>query len=334
MLNIDNHLRLSAFICGFVIAVSVLMPAPVSAQGNYPNKPVRMILPYPPGGSVDFAGRELAAKLSEVWGQQVVLDNRGGAGSTLGHGLGAKATPDGYTLLLGTSGGLVVSPALGTRLSYDSLKDFAPIGLAVYAPFALTLHIAVPANSTKEFIDYAKANPGKINFSSPGTGTPNHLGGELLKALASINIVHVPYKGGAPALVDLISGQVQMTFSGVPQILPHVKAGRVKLVAIGHPTRIKSLPDVPPVADTLPGFNNTSWYGLLAPAGTSPAIVNRINVAMNTVLAQPEFGQRLLLQGVEPVTSTPQGMHDMIRNELARWRKVIREAGITVDTAQ
>jgi len=317
-----------------VLTAMLLAAAQSAAAQAYPNKPVRMIVPYPPGGSVDFTGRELAAKLSELWGQQVVLDNRGGAGSTLGHSLGAKAIPDGYTLLLGTSAGLVVSPALGTKLNYDSLKDYAPIGLAVYAPFALTLHAAVPANTTQEFIDLAKANPGKINFSSPGTGTPNHLGGELLKALAHINIVHVPYKGGGPALVDLISGQVQMTFSGVPQILPHVKAGRVKIIAIGHPTRIKSLPDTPPVADVLPGFNNTSWYGLLAPAGTPPALVNQINAAMNKVLAQPEFGQRLLLQGVEPVTSTPQGMHDMIRNELARWRKVIKEAGITVETAQ
>ncbi|MEO7727388.1 MAG: tripartite tricarboxylate transporter substrate binding protein [Burkholderiales bacterium] len=311
----------------------VLMTAAAVAQ-TYPDKPVRMIVPYPPGGSVDFTGRELAAKLSALWGQQVVLDNRGGAGSTLGHGLGAKATPDGYTLLLGTSAGLVVSPALGTKLSYDSLKDFSPVGLAVYAPFALTLHIAVPANSTKEFIDYAKANPGKINFSSPGTGTPNHLGGELLKALAHINIVHVPYKGGGPALVDLISGQVQMTFSGVPQILPHVKAGRVKIIAIGHPTRIRSLPETPPVADTLPGFNNTSWYGLLAPVGTSPAIIKKINADMNRVLANPEFESKLLLQGVEPVTSTPQGMHEMIASELARWRKVIKDAGISVETAQ
>ena len=300
----------------------------------YPNKPIRLIVPYPPGGSVDFTGRELAQKLSEVWGQQVVLDNRGGAGSTLGHGLGAKATPDGYTLLLGTSAGLVVSPALGSKLSYDSLTDFAPVGLAVYAPFALTLNAAVPANSTQEFINLAKANPGKINFSSPGTGTPNHLGGELLKSLAHIDIVHVPYKGGGPALVDLISGQVQMTFSGVPQILPHLKAGRVKVVAIGHPKRIRSLPDAPPVADTLPGFNNTSWYGLLAPMGTPQSIVNKINADMNKVLVNLEFGQRLLLQGVEPVTSTPEGMHEMIRSELGRWRKVIKEAGITVESAR
>jgi tripartite-type tricarboxylate transporter receptor subunit TctC len=317
-----------------LLMAAMLPAAQFAAAQTYPNKPVRLIVPYPPGGSVDFTGRELAAKLSELWGQQVVLDNRGGAGSTLGHGLGAKAAPDGYTLLLGTSAGLVVSPALGTQLSYDSQKDFAPIGLAVYAPFALTLYAGVPANTTQEFIDLARANPGKINFSSPGTGTPNHLGGELLKALAHIDIVHVPYKGGGPALVDLISGQVQMTFSGIPQILPHWKAGRVKLLAIGHPTRIKSLPDIPTVADVLPGFNNTSWYGLLAPRGTSPAIVNQINAAMNKVLGQPEFAQRLLVQGVEPVTSTPQGMRDMIRSEYARWRKVIKDAGITVESAR
>ena len=337
MQSISSYLRLSASIGGSLkglLCLAIVLSTAVAVAQTYPDKPVRLIVPYPPGGSVDFTGRELGQKLSELWGQQVVLDNRGGAGSTLGHGLGAKATPDGYTLLLGTSAGLVVSPALGTKLSYDSLKDFAPVGLAVYAPFALTLHAAVPANSTKEFIDYAKANPGKINFSSPGTGTPNHLGGELLKALAGINIIHVPYKGGGPALVDLISGQVQMTFSGVPQILPHVKAGRVKIVAIGHPTRIRSLPDTPTVADTLPGFNNTSWYGLLAPVGTPPAIINRINADMNKVLNNPDFGQRLLLQGVEPVTSTPQGMRDMIANELARWRKVIKEAGISVESAQ
>jgi tripartite-type tricarboxylate transporter receptor subunit TctC len=317
------------------VAVLLMAASLLAAQGTaYPNKAVRLIVPYPPGGSTDFTARELAQKLSEAWGQQVVLDNRGGAGSTLGHGMGAKATPDGYTLLLGTSGGLVVSPALGTPLSYDALKDFAPIGLAVYAPFALTLNAAVAANTTQEFIDLARANPGKINFSSPGTGTPNHLGGELLKSLAHIDIVHVPYKGGGPALVDLISGQVQMTFSGVPQILTHVKAGRVKIIAIGHPTRVRSLPDTPPVADVLPGFNNTSWYGLLAPAGTPPVIVNRINAVMNKILVEPEFGQRLSLQGVEPVTSTPQGMHDMIASELARWRKVIREAGISAESAR
>jgi tripartite-type tricarboxylate transporter receptor subunit TctC len=307
--------------------------APDPAQ-SYPTKPIRLIVPYPPGGSVDFTAREVAQKLTEAWKVQIVIDNRGGAAATLGHDLGAKAIPDGYTLLLGTSAGLVVGPALGTRIPYDSLKDFAPIGLAVYAPFALTLNAAVPANSTREFIDYARANPGRINFASPGTGTPNHLGGELLKALAGIDIVHVPYKGGGPALTDLIAGQTQMMFSGVPQILQHIKAGRLKAVAIGHPTRIRSLPDAPPVADTLPGFNNTSWYGLLAPAGTPRSIVAKINADLNRALEVPEFGRRLVLQGVEVTTSTPAGMHEMIRTELERWRKVIRDAGISAESAR
>jgi len=196
------------------------------------------------------------------------------------------------------------------------------------------LNPGVPAKSVKELIDLAKASPGKLNYASTGTGTPNHLGIVLLLLHANINMIHVPYRSAGQITVDLISGQVQSVFSGVPQILPHLKAGRVKVIAIGHPTRIRSLPDAPPVADVLPGFNNTSWYGLLAPAGTPAAIVNRINVAMNKVLADPEFGQRLLLQGVEPVSSTPQAMRDMIANELARWRKVIKDAGITADSAK
>ncbi len=304
------------------------------AQGHYPNKPIRLIVPYPPGGSVDFTAREVAQKLSEAFRVQVVIDNRGGAAATLGHDLGAKAAPDGYTLLLGTSAGLVVGPALGSKVPYDSLKDYAPIGLAVYAPFILTLNGAVPANSTKEFIDLARANPGKLNFASPGTGTPNHLGGELLKSMAGINIVHVPYKGGGPALTDLISGQMQMMFSGTPQTIPHVKTGRLKAVAIGHPTRIKALPDVPPVADTLPGFNNTSWYGLLAPAGTPKPIVLKLNAELNRAFGSPELGQRLMGQGVEAATTTPEGFQVMIASELARWRKVIKDAGISVESAQ
>jgi tripartite-type tricarboxylate transporter receptor subunit TctC len=320
-----------AMACGVIAANGA---SGAQAEAAYPNRPIRLIVPYPPGGSVDFTAREIAQKLNEALKVQVVIDNRGGAGSTLGHDLGAKASPDGYTLLVGTSAGLVVSPALGTKVPYDSLKDYAPIGLAVYAPFILTLNGAVPANTTKEFIELAKANPGKLNFCSPGTGTPNHLGGELLKSMAGINIVHVPYKGGGPALTDLISGQMQMMFSGTPQTIPHVKTGRLKAIAIGHPTRIKALPEVPPVADTLPGFNNTSWYGLLAPAGTPKAIVVKLNAELNKAFGSPELGQRLLGQGVEAATTTPEGFQAMIASELVRWRKVIKDAGISVDSAQ
>ena len=317
---------------GTVMLSCVLCISSVLAQG-YPQRPIRLLVPYPPGGSVDFTAREVAAKLTEALRVQVVIDNRGGAGSTLGHDLGAKASPDGYTLLLGTSAGLVVAPALGAKVPYDPLKDYAAVGLAVYAPFALTLHPSIPATNTREFIDHCRANPGKVNFASPGTGTPNHLGGELMKALAGINIVHVPYKGGGPALVDLLSGQVQMMFSGIPQAIGHTKAGRLRMVAVGHPTRTKSIPDVPPVADTLPGFNNTSWYGLLAPAGTPKAIVSKINVELNRALSVPQFQDRLLVQGVEPATSTPEGLQQMIASELARWRSVMKSAGITAESA-
>jgi tripartite-type tricarboxylate transporter receptor subunit TctC len=318
----------------FLSAVSLIAAAaqPDPAAG-YPNRPIRLFVPYPPGGSVDFTGREIAAKLTEPWGQQVVIDNRGGAGSTLGHGLAAKAAPDGYTLLLGTSAGLVVAPSLGVKVSYDPVKDFISVGHAVNAPFGMTLHASVPAKNVREFIDVAKAQPGKFNYGSPGTGTPNHLGGELLKALAGIIIIHVPYKGGGPALTDLLAGQLHMMFAGLPQTLPHVKGGRVKIIAVGHPTRTRAAPELVPVSDTVPGFNNTSWYGLLAPVGTPLAVVNKINAEMNKALASAEFEKRLLAQGVEPESSTPQAMHEKIKSESARWRKVIKDAGISVEAA-
>jgi tripartite-type tricarboxylate transporter receptor subunit TctC len=266
--------------------------------------------------------------LSDKFGVPVVIDNRPGAGSTIGHNLGAKATPDGYTLVLGTSGGLVVSPAFGTKLAYDPIRDFAPIGLGVYVPFLIVVHNSVPAKNVKELIDLAKAQPGKINFGSPGTGTPNHLGIELLKAMAGAQFTHVPYKGGGAATVDLVAGRIQAIFGSIPQWQSHLAAGRVRAVGIGHPTRVRSMPDVPAVAETLPGFNNTTWYGLLAPAGTPVAIVNKVNAEMKRAVANAEFSKHLETIGMEPASSTPQEMGELIRTELARWKKVIRDAGI------
>jgi len=302
------------------------------AQQKYPTKPIRFIVPYPPGGSTDYTAREIAQRLAGMWGQQLVIDNRGGAGSLIGHGMGATAVPDGYTLLLGTSTGLSIAPALGTKLAYDPRKDFVPIGLAVYAPYMLTLHPSIPSNNMKEFIDYAKKQPGKLNYGSSGTATPNHLGGEMMNIMAGVTTVHVPYKGGGPALTDLLGGQLQFMFSAIPQVLPHVKTGRLRAIAVGHPTRTRTAPDLPPVAETLPGFNNTTWYGLLAPARTPREIVVRINADLNKVLAQPEFAQRVLSQGIEAATSTPEGLGEMIRDEAERWRKVIKSAGITPDS--
>jgi tripartite-type tricarboxylate transporter receptor subunit TctC len=299
-----------------------------AAEIKYPTKPVRLIVPYPPGGSTDPTARAFGTWLSDKFGVPVVIDNRPGAGSTIGHNLGAKATPDGYTLVLGTSGGLVVSPAFGTKLAYDPIRDFAPIGLGVYVPFLIVVHNSVPAKNVKELIDLAKAQPGKINFGSPGTGTPNHLGIELLKAMAGAQFTHVPYKGGGAATVDLVAGRIQAIFGSIPQWQPHLAAGRVRAVGIGHPTRVRSMPDVPAVAETLPGFNNTTWYGLLAPAGTPVAIVNKVNAEMKRAVANAEFSKHLETIGMEPASSTPQEMGELIRTELARWKKVIRDAGI------
>ena len=327
-------MRSSAYLYAITLTVVIFtctVPATVLAQ-NYPARPVRFIVPYPPGGSTDYTAREIGQRLSELWGQQLVIDNRGGAGSLIGHGMAATAPPDGYTLLLGTSTGLSIAPALGTKLAYDPQKDLAPIGLAVYAPYLLVVHASIPANSVKEFIDYAKKQPGKLNYASSGTGTPNHLGGEMMDLLGGIRTVHVPYKGGGPAMTDLISGQLQYMLTAIPQALPHVKSGRLRALAVGHPSRTRAAPDMPPIAETLPGFNNTTWYGLLAPARTPRDIVARVNADLGKILAQPELAQRMLSQGIEAASSTPEALGEMIRTETERWRKVIKGAGIVAET--
>jgi tripartite-type tricarboxylate transporter receptor subunit TctC len=299
-----------------------------AAEPNYPTRPVRIIVPYPPGGSTDPTARQLGQWLSEKFGQSVVIDNRPGAGATLGHALGAQATPDGYTLLLGTSGGLVTGPAFGTKVSYDPVKDFTPIGLAVDVPFLLIVHPNVAAKNVQELIALAKAQPGKISFGSPGMGTPNHLGMELLKSMGKAEFVHVPYKGGGPALVDLMAGRIHALFGGIPYSAPALNSGKAKVLAVGHPTRTKFYPDVPAVAELLPGFTNTTWYGLLGPAKIPRHVVNKVNAEMKVALANPEFRKQLEALGLDPVSSTPKELHDRIVSELARWTKVIKEAGI------
>jgi tripartite-type tricarboxylate transporter receptor subunit TctC len=318
-------------VCG-VLALSALAAVAQAGEASYPLRPIRVIVPYPPGGSTDPTARAYGSWISAKWNVPVVIDNRPGAGSTIGHALGAKATPDGYNLLLGTSAGLVVAPAFGMKLPYDAVKDLAPVGLAVYAPFLLVVHPSVPAKNVKELVDLAKAQPGKINFGSPGVGTPNHLGMELLKAMTGADFTHVPYKGGGPATVDLVSGRIQAIFGSLPQWQPHLAVGKVRAIAIGHSQRAKQMPDVPTVAETLPGFTNTSWYGLFAPAGTPAPIVNRINAEMKLAVANPEFSKQLETIGLEPASSTPKELGDMVRNELARWTKVIRAAGIPPPT--
>ena len=321
-------MKTTTAIAGLALAVPLFAFTTHAAAQAYPNKSIRLIVPYPPGGSTDPTARAYGDWLSDTLGVPIVIDNRPGAGATIGHALGAKATADGYTLLLGTSAGLVVSPAFGTKLPYDPIKDFAPIGLGVYVPFLLVVHPSVAAKNTMELVALAKAHPGAINFGSPGTGTPNHLGMELLKAITGAEFTHVPYKGGGPATIDLVAGRIQAIFGSIPQWQPHLATGRVRAIGIGHPTRVKSMPDVQAIAEVLPGFNNTSWYGFLAPAGTPAPIISMINAEMNRAASNPDFIRRVEGIGLEVASSTPKEMGDLIRSELARWTKVIASAGI------
>ena len=341
-MTIDLRLRLrKATKCRRVCLALALVAAAVSAlpvtafaQAQYPNRPIRFIVPYPPGGGTDFTAREIGQRITEALGQPVVIDNRPGAGATLGHGLAAKAVPDGYTILLGTTGGMVSGPALGVKISYDPREGFAPIGFLVHVPYTLVTSGGLPAGSVRELIDLARAAPGKLNFGSPGVGTPNHLGGVMLMILTGTSMVHVPYKGGGPLITDMIAGQMHVAFSSPPQALPHVRTGRLKMLGVGHPTRVNSLPDLPAIAETVPGFTNTGWWGVLAPAGTPKQIVQLLNAAVNKALALPEVGQKFLVHGVEVAPSTPEAFREFIRADQQRWSKVIREAKISAESIQ
>lgn len=314
----------------FPLALALLATAwpAQSAEKEWPVRPVRIIVPYPPGGTTDPTARAFAGWFGEKFNTTIVIDNRPGAGSTIGHGLAAKATPDGYTLVLGTSGGLVVSAAFGTKLAYDPLKDFTPIGVGVYVPFLIVVHPSVPAKNVKELVELAKSQPGKINFASPGTGTPNHLGMELLTAMTGAKFTHVPYKGGGAATTDLLAGRVQAIFGGAAPWQPHMASGRARAIAIGHHERLKTLPDIPAIAETYPGFNNTTWYGFLGPAGIPAHVVRRVNAEMKSAVEDPGVVKHLESIGMVPTWTTPQDMGKMIRTELARWKKVVADAGI------
>ena len=322
------------FIRRWGLVPALLLASIAQAQAPFPTKPMRLIVPYPPGGTTDFVAREMANKVGEALGYQIVIDNRPGAGTLIGLALGARAAPDGYTITFATSAGLAVNPAFGVKMPFDPLKDFTPIGLMVYVPYLLVINPSLPVKNLKDLIEFAKAQPGKLNFASPGVGTPNHLGIELLNSVAGVKFVHVPYKGGASAVTDLVAGQVQVLFSGTPQVSSFVKSGRLRVIAVAtqKPTRVA--PEFAPIADTYPGFDCNTWYGLVLPARTPPAIVAKFNAELNRALADPGVIQRLLDQGVEATPGTPEAFRELIVAETARWRAVIRNAGITLDAAQ
>ncbi|HZM44389.1 MAG TPA: tripartite tricarboxylate transporter substrate binding protein [Burkholderiales bacterium] len=312
------------------LALFIAAAATHAAEIAYPTKAIRLIVPFPPGGSADPLARVFGAWFSDKFGVPVIADNRPGAGTAIAHTLGARAAKDGYTLLLGSSSGLTTNPAMGSKLDYDPVKDFAYVSLAAYVPQFLVVYPAVPAKGVKELIDLAKAQPGKISFGSPGVGTVGHLSLELIIAASGAKFVHVPYKGAGPAVIDLVGGRIQALFASVAGTQAQVSGGRIRAIATGHRERLRSWPDVPTVAEALPlpGFSNNGWYGIVGPAGMPAPIINKLNAEMKRALSNAEFAKHVEAIGMEPAGSTPQELRDWTRSELARWTKVVRDAGI------
>lgn len=299
----------------------------VLAQG-YPNRTIRLVVPSSPGGGTDITGRILAQKLSEQLGQQVVVDNRAGAGTIIGNEIVAKSAPDGYTLLMGIST-LAINPSMYSKLPYDALHDFAPISQVVSAPNILTVHPSVPAKTVKEFIALAKAKPGSIVFGSAGLGTSPHLSGELFKAMAHIDILHVPYKGSGQSIISLLAGEIEANFPSVPTAIPYIKAGKLRALGVTTATRAQALPEVPSIAEAgLPGYEATQWFGVLAPAGTPRPIIDRMYQEISRIMHAPDVKERFIADGTEPVGGTSEEFAAYIKSETEKWAKVIKAAGI------
>ncbi len=307
-----------------LFASAVAGPAPAQ---DYPNKPIRFIVPYPPGGGTDVIARILQEPVAAELGQPIIIDNKGGAAGNIGTDLAAKSPPDGYTILF-TLSSHTINPKLYDKLPFDVERDFAPITLATLVPQILVAHPSVPANNVKELIALAKANPGKLNYASVGTGSPAHIAGELLKLKTGIDMVHVPYKGGGPAVVDTIGGQVQLAFVSMPAAWQHVKAGKLKAIAVTSARRAAVAPDLPTIAETVPDYVVDSWYGALAPARTPPAAIAKLNAAFAKALENPQVKERLLAQGAEAAPSSPAEFERRIKDELAKWELVIKTANI------
>ncbi len=298
----------------------------------YPAKPVKLIVPFPPGGNTDVVGRLMAQKLTDAFGQQVVVENRAGAGGTIGAEAAAKSPADGYTLFFGTTGTLASAPALQPNLRYDPVKGFAPISTLANAPIVIIVSSAVPADSLARLIDLAKSKPGALKYGSAGTGHFVHIAGEMFRLATGVDLLHVPYKGVAPALVDLLGGRIDVMFDTVPQYEPHLQSGKVRALAVAHRNRLAQLPNLPTTAEAgLPGYELASWFGLLAPAGTPGDAVMRVNAEVVKALATREVVDTLVKLGLEPSSSSPQQYATLIVEEGARWRRVIREAGIKIE---
>ena len=320
----------------YITLLPVLVPTLIATQTHaqtrtdYPVRPIRIVVPGTAGSANDFTARAIAQRLTDNWGQQMVIDNRSGAGGVIAHEIVARANPDGYTLIFSTSAGLILNPLL-FKTPYDSFRDLAPVSLGSINPQMLFAHPALPVKGVPDLIALAKAKPGSLNCASAGTGTPNHLGCELLKSLGGINFVHVPYKGSGPGVTDVVGGQAHFMFNSIPAVLQLTKTGKLRALGVGGPRRSPVAPDVPAIAETLPGFECVNWYAMLAPAGTPATIINKLNAEIVKMIADPPFAQRLMELGSEPQSSTPAGLLAHMRAESERWSKVIKSAGIKVE---
>jgi len=317
--------------------LAVLLPVPAAAQPQpsaqaWPSRAVRIVVPFGPGGSADFVGRLLGQRLTETLGQPVIVENRPGAGAMLGNEVVAKSPPDGYTLTIGTLGPFAVNQSLFRKVPYDSQRDFAPITLTGASSHVLVVHPSMPVKSMPDLIVLAKQRPGQMTFASSGIGNATHLTGELFKSMAGLDVVHVPYKGGGAAVADLIGGHVAFSFASMPSAMPHVRAGRLRALAVAPGQRVSTAPELPTVAESgLPGFSSEDWQGVLAPAKTPQDIVMRLNGEIHKVLGAPEVREKLDTQGFQVRLSTPQQFADLIRSESAKWAKIVKEANIRID---
>jgi tripartite-type tricarboxylate transporter receptor subunit TctC len=325
-------------LAGLVLAAAALLVTAVSparaadAPAAFPSKPVRLIVPFTPGGSTDILARAIGQKLTEAWGQPVVVDNRPGAGGIIGMEAAAKAVPDGYTLVMGHVGTLAANPALYKTLPYDPVKDFAPVTLIAMVPNVLVVGPAVPSRSVAELIALAKAKPGKLDYGSGGNGSAAHLATEYFKLKAGVDIQHVPYKGTAPALADLLGGQIGLMITGLPPVLPQTKSGRLRILGVASAQRLKQFPDIPTIAESgVPGYEATQWYGILVPAATSKDVVAKLNRDIVKALKDPAVAEKLATEGAEPVGDSPEHFGAFIRGEIDLWGKVIRATGAKVE---
>jgi tripartite-type tricarboxylate transporter receptor subunit TctC len=313
-------------------AAMLPMATPASAQApTYPDKPIRIVVPFPVGGIADTFGREIGRKLTEAWGQPVVIDNRTGAGGNIGADIVAKSPPDGYTLVMGNIGTHAVNLSLFPSMPFDPIKDFMPIVHVLDAEGLLVVNPSITATTVPELIALARSQPGKLSYGSGGVGTTSHLAGELFKSMTKVDIVHVPYKGNVPAITDLLGGQTSMAFATMPTVLPHVRAGKLRPLAVLGAVRSPALPDVPAVAESVPGFEVSNWIGLFGPAGMPPAIVARLNAEVQKIMRSPEIQKRLETEGAKFIPMTPEQFAMFQKAELSKWAKTIKDANIKID---